>query len=56
MPSAGVRPTGDRAKEGLFNSLGSLLDLPGARVPVYEVFAEDAYRMGWFLAGAGAEA
>jgi 16S rRNA (guanine966-N2)-methyltransferase len=27
-----VRPTGDRAREGLFNSLGSLLDLDGARV------------------------
>jgi FkbM family methyltransferase len=24
-------------------------NLPGARVPVYEVFAEDAYRTGWFL-------
>ena len=32
VPRAGVRPTGDRAREGLFNSLGSLLDLPGARV------------------------
>jgi 16S rRNA (guanine966-N2)-methyltransferase len=27
-----VRPTGDRAREGLFNSLGSLIDLDGARV------------------------
>jgi 16S rRNA (guanine966-N2)-methyltransferase len=32
VPPAGVRPTGDRAREGLFNSLGSLLDLPGATV------------------------
>lgn len=32
VPPSGVRPTGDRAKEGLFNSLGSLLDLDGARV------------------------
>jgi 16S rRNA (guanine966-N2)-methyltransferase len=32
VPPSGVRPTGDRAKEGLFNSLGSLLDLQGARV------------------------
>ena len=32
VPPAGVRPTGDRAREGLFNSLGSLIDLEGARV------------------------
>jgi 16S rRNA (guanine966-N2)-methyltransferase len=32
VPPTGVRPTGDRAREGLFNSLGSLLDLDGARV------------------------
>jgi 16S rRNA (guanine966-N2)-methyltransferase len=32
VPPAGVRPTGDRAREGLFNSLGSLLDLEGATV------------------------
>jgi 16S rRNA (guanine966-N2)-methyltransferase len=32
VPPAGVRPTGDRAREGLFNSLGSLIDLPGATV------------------------
>jgi 16S rRNA (guanine966-N2)-methyltransferase len=32
VPPAGVRPTGDRAREGLFNSLGTLLDLEGARV------------------------
>jgi 16S rRNA (guanine966-N2)-methyltransferase len=32
VPPAGVRPTGDRAREGLFNSLGSLLDLEGAAV------------------------
>jgi 16S rRNA (guanine966-N2)-methyltransferase len=32
VPPSGVRPTGDRAREGLFNSLGSLLDLEGAAV------------------------
>jgi 16S rRNA (guanine966-N2)-methyltransferase len=32
VPPSGVRPTGDRAREGLFNSLGTLLDLQGARV------------------------
>ncbi len=32
VPTSGVRPTGDRAREGLFNSLGSLTDLEGARV------------------------
>jgi 16S rRNA (guanine966-N2)-methyltransferase len=32
VPATGVRPTGDRAREGLFNSLGSLVDLDGARV------------------------
>jgi 16S rRNA (guanine966-N2)-methyltransferase len=32
VPPVGVRPTGDRAREGLFNSLGSLLDLRGASV------------------------
>jgi 16S rRNA (guanine966-N2)-methyltransferase len=32
VPPAGVRPTGDRAREGLFNSLGTLLDLDGAAV------------------------
>ena len=32
VPPAGVRPTGDRAREGLFNSLGTLVDLEGARV------------------------
>ena len=32
VPRTGVRPTGDRAREGLFNSLGSLIDLDGARV------------------------
>ena len=32
VPTTGVRPTGDRAREGLFNTLGSLLDLDGARV------------------------
>ncbi|MBB3085835.1 16S rRNA (guanine(966)-N(2))-methyltransferase RsmD [Geodermatophilus sabuli] len=32
VPPAGVRPTGDKAREGLFNSLGTLLDLDGATV------------------------
>jgi 16S rRNA (guanine966-N2)-methyltransferase len=32
VPPAGVRPTGDRAREALFNSLGALLDLDGAAV------------------------
>ncbi|MEI4272775.1 16S rRNA (guanine(966)-N(2))-methyltransferase RsmD [Klenkia sp. LSe6-5] len=32
VPASGVRPTGDRAREALFNSLRSLLDLEGARV------------------------
>lgn len=26
-------------------------NIPGARVPVYEVFADDSYRMQWFLTG-----
>ena len=32
VPARGTRPTSDRAREGLFNSLGSLVDLAGARV------------------------
>ncbi|MGI8881740.1 MAG: 16S rRNA (guanine(966)-N(2))-methyltransferase RsmD [Jatrophihabitans sp.] len=32
VPPAGTRPTSDRAREALFNSLGALLDLDGARV------------------------
>jgi 16S rRNA (guanine966-N2)-methyltransferase len=32
VPRAGVRPTGDRAREALFNSLKSLVDLRGATV------------------------
>jgi 16S rRNA (guanine966-N2)-methyltransferase len=32
VPPSGVRPTGDRAREGLFNSLGTLLDFEGAAV------------------------
>ena len=32
VPPAGVRPTGDRAREGLFNSLATLVDLEGAAV------------------------
>ena len=32
VPRTGVRPTGDRAREALFNSLTSLLDLRGAAV------------------------
>jgi 16S rRNA (guanine966-N2)-methyltransferase len=32
VPRVGVRPTGDRAREALFNSLGTLLELEGAAV------------------------
>ena len=32
VPRSGVRPTGDRAREALFNSLGSLLELRGSTV------------------------
>src|SRR3954466_10607906 len=32
VPPSGVRPTGDRAREGLFHSLGTLVDLDGAAV------------------------
>ena len=32
VPPTGVRPTGDRAREALFNSLGTLTDLEGAAV------------------------
>ncbi|RBY87129.1 16S rRNA (guanine(966)-N(2))-methyltransferase RsmD [Blastococcus sp. TBT05-19] len=32
VPPAGVRPTGDKARGALFNSLGSLVDLEGAAV------------------------
>ena len=32
VPRTGVRPTGDRAREALFNSLKALLDLRGAAV------------------------
>jgi 16S rRNA (guanine966-N2)-methyltransferase len=32
VPRTGVRPTGDRAREALFNSLKSLLDLRGSSV------------------------
>jgi len=32
VPPTGVRPTGDRAREGLFNSLATLVDLEGAAV------------------------
>lgn len=32
VPRSGVRPTGDRAREALFNSLGSLSELRGAAV------------------------
>jgi 16S rRNA (guanine966-N2)-methyltransferase len=32
VPARGTRPTSDRAREGLFNSLSSLVDLAGARV------------------------
>ena len=32
VPPSGVRPTGDKARQALFNSLASLLDLDGAAV------------------------
>jgi 16S rRNA (guanine966-N2)-methyltransferase len=32
VPPSGVRPTGDRAREGLFNSLSTLTDLEGSTV------------------------
>jgi 16S rRNA (guanine966-N2)-methyltransferase len=32
VPPAGTRPTSDRAREGLFSSLASLLELDGSRV------------------------
>ncbi|RBY82073.1 16S rRNA (guanine(966)-N(2))-methyltransferase RsmD [Geodermatophilus sp. TF02-6] len=32
VPPSGVRPTGDRAREGLFNSLATMVDLEGASV------------------------
>ncbi|MGY1739839.1 MULTISPECIES: 16S rRNA (guanine(966)-N(2))-methyltransferase RsmD [unclassified Blastococcus] len=32
VPPSGVRPTGDKARQALFNSLGGLLDLEGAAV------------------------
>jgi 16S rRNA (guanine966-N2)-methyltransferase len=32
VPRSGVRPTGDKARGALFNSLGSLLELEGAAV------------------------
>ena len=32
VPPAGVRPTGDRAREGLFNSLTTLVDLAVPRL------------------------
>lgn len=32
VPRSGVRPTGDRAREAMFNSLGTLTDLEGAAV------------------------
>ena len=31
VPAAGVRPTSDRAREGLFNTLATMLDLRSAR-------------------------
>jgi FkbM family methyltransferase len=33
----------------------SLPNVPGARVPVYEILAEDAYRLDWFTADLPAE-
>ena len=32
VPPSGVRPTGDKARQGLFNSLAALVDLDGAAV------------------------
>lgn len=32
VPASGVRPTGDRAREAMFNSLATLTELEGARV------------------------
>lgn len=32
VPGRGTRPTSDRTREALFNSLGTMLDLTGARV------------------------
>jgi 16S rRNA (guanine966-N2)-methyltransferase len=32
VPAKGTRPTSDRAREALFNTLGGLVELPGARV------------------------
>ncbi|MBJ7451299.1 MAG: RsmD family RNA methyltransferase, partial [Blastococcus sp.] len=32
VPRTGVRPTGDKARGALFNSLASMLDLEGAAV------------------------
>jgi 16S rRNA (guanine966-N2)-methyltransferase len=32
VPDGGTRPTSDRAREGLFNTLATLLELDGARV------------------------
>ena len=32
VPTRGTRPTSDRAREGLFNTLAALLDLAGSRV------------------------
>ena len=32
VPARGTRPTSDRAREGLFNTLAGLIDLGGARV------------------------
>ena len=49
------RFTGNPAELG-FRVAGLRITVPnrkGARVPVYEVFAEDAYRLAWFTAGLG---
>jgi 16S rRNA (guanine966-N2)-methyltransferase len=32
VPAKGTRPTSDRAREALFNTLGGLVELPGSRV------------------------
>jgi FkbM family methyltransferase len=46
----GTRRPGDLE----FRQRGTVIacpNVPGARVPVFEVFAEDTYRNGWFAAG-----
>ena len=50
LASIGARRHGDlEFRQG--DTVISCPNVPGARVPVFEVFAEDAYRNGWFSAG-----